>query len=206
MNETYVAMISNTGGGVSYDTDPCVYRLLRYRFQNVPYDRPGRYVYLRDRDSDRYWSATWAPVHMPVDACRYTCRVGTGYSVIRMEYAGIRSEITYFVPPEGRLEIWDLTITNLSRATRRLSTFSYAEFAFWGAMRDLMNIDSCPSVSRQRHNLATRRAAVRLACCPTPFPRHAARSTITCVAPTATIPGLPRREAHLLGVAIGIGV
>jgi cellobiose phosphorylase len=151
MNGTYVAMISNTAGGVSYDTDPRVYRLLRYRYQNVPYDRPGRYVYVRDRDSGNYWSSTWAPVHMPVQDCHYTCRVGTGYSVIAMEYEGIRTELTYFVPPEGRLEIWDLTVTNLSRKTRRLSTFSYAEFAFWGAMRDLMNIDNCPNVSRQRH-------------------------------------------------------
>ena len=151
MNRSYVAMISNTGGGVSYDTDPRVYRLLRYRYQNVPYDRPGRYVYLRDQDSGSYWSSTWAPVHMPVEQCRYTCRVGTAYSVITMEYAGIRSELTYFVPPKGRLEIWDLTVTNLSRRTRHLATFSYAEFAFWGAMRDLMNIDNCPNVSRQRH-------------------------------------------------------
>lgn len=150
LNGSYVAMISNTGGGVSYDTDPRVYRLLRYRYQNVPYDRPGRYVYLRDRDQGRYWSATWAPVHMPVDQCRYTCRVGTGYSVIALVYAGIRTEITYFVPVHGRLEIWDLTVTNLSRATRRLATFSYAEFAFWGALRDLMNIDNCPNVSRQQ--------------------------------------------------------
>lgn len=151
MNRSYVAMISNTGGGVSYDTDPRVYRLLRCRYQNVPYDRPGRYIYLRDRDSGRYWSSTWAPVHMPVEQCRYTCRVGTGYSVISMDYDGIRSEVTYFVPPEGRLEIWDLRVTNLSRKTRRLASFSYAEFAFWGAMRDLMNIDNCPNVSRQRH-------------------------------------------------------
>jgi cellobiose phosphorylase len=151
MNRTYVAMISNTGGGVSYDTDPRVYRLLRYRYQNVPYDRPGRYVYLRDRDDGRTWSATWAPVHMPVKDCRYTCRVGTGYTVITLDYAGIRTAITYFVPPEGRQEIWDLTVTNVSRRTRRLQTFSYAEFAFWGAMRDLMNIDNCPNVSRQRH-------------------------------------------------------
>jgi cellobiose phosphorylase len=151
MNDTYVAMISNTGGGVSYDTDPRVYRLLRYRYQNVPYDRPGRYLYLRDRDSARYWSATWAPVHMPLAEVRYTCRVGTGYSVVTLEYDGIRSALTYFVPPAGRLEVWDLTVTNLTRRTRRLQTFSYAEFAFWGAMRDLMNIDNCPNVSRQRH-------------------------------------------------------
>lgn len=151
MNRSYVAMISNTGGGVSYDTDPRVYRLLRYRYQNVPYDRPGRYIYLRDSTSGKYWSATWAPVHMPVGRCRYTCRVGTAYTIITMEYDGIRSSVTYFVPPEGRLEIWDLTVTNVSNRTRRLQTFSYAEFAFWGAMRDLMNIDNCPNVSRQRH-------------------------------------------------------
>jgi cellobiose phosphorylase len=119
MNRTYVAMVSNTGGGVSYDTDPCVCRLLRYRYQNIPYDRPGRYVYLRDRDDGRYWSATWAPVHMPVKACRYACRVGAGYSTVTLDFAGIRSAITYFVPREGRMEIWDLTVTN--RVTARKS-------------------------------------------------------------------------------------
>jgi cellobiose phosphorylase len=31
MNDSYVAMISNTGGGVSYDTDPRVFRGVTYR-------------------------------------------------------------------------------------------------------------------------------------------------------------------------------
>ena len=155
INDTYVAMISNTGGGVSYDTDPRIYRLLRYRYQNLPYDRPGRYVYLRDREGGAYWSATWAPVHMPLGKCRYRCRVGTGYSIITLEYAGIRTEIRYFVPLKGRLEIWDLTVTNLSKRTRKLSTFSYAEFAWWGAMRDLMNLDNGPNVSRQHYHQPT---------------------------------------------------
>ncbi len=151
MNDTYVAMISNTAGGVSYDTDPRMYRLLRYRYQNVPYDRPGRYVYIRDNETAKYWSATWAPVHTPIDKCKYTCRVGTNYQIITYEQAGIRSEITYFVPLTGRLEIWDIKIINISRRKRKLSTYSYAEFAFWGAMRDLMNIDNCPNVSRQHY-------------------------------------------------------
>ena len=34
INDTYVAMISNTGGGISYDTDPRIYRLLRYRYHS----------------------------------------------------------------------------------------------------------------------------------------------------------------------------
>jgi cellobiose phosphorylase len=155
MNDTYVAMISNTAGGVSYDTDPRVYRLLRYRYQNLPYDRPGRYVYVRDNESKEYWSSTWAPVHMPLKECSYTCRVGTGYTIISMCYNGIRTEIRYFVPLKGKLEIWDLTVTNESGNSRRLSTFSYAEFAWWGAMRDLMNMDNGPNVSRQYYDAPT---------------------------------------------------
>ncbi len=152
MNDSYVAMISHTAGGVSYDTDPRVYRLLRYRFQGVPYDRPGRYVYVHDHATKKYWSATWAPVHMPVEKCRYTCRVGTNYQIITMEYEKIRTEITYFVPLTGRQEIWDLRVTNLSQKSRTLSTFSYAEFAFWGAMRDLMDIDNPPNISLQEYH------------------------------------------------------
>jgi len=152
MNDSYVAMISHTAGGVSYDTDPRVYRLLRYRYQNVPYDRPGRYIYLHDHRSHACWSATWAPMHMPVEQCRYTCRVGTNYQIIAMEFNGIRTEVTYFVPPRGRQEIWDLRVTNTSSRRRTLSTFSYAEFAFWGALRDLMNIDNTPNISLQEYH------------------------------------------------------
>ncbi len=152
MNETYVAMISNTGGGVSYDKDPGIYRLLRYRYQNIPYDRPGRYIYIKDRQSGKYWSGCWAPVLPPVEKCFYQCRVGFSYQVITFEYEGIRTEITYFVPQDKPLEIWDLTVTNLSSRKRKLSTFSYAEFAFWGAMRDLMNIDNCPNESKQKYS------------------------------------------------------
>lgn len=150
MNDTFVSMISHTGGGLAYYKDPRLHRLLRYRYQNVPYDRPGRYLYLRDHDSGKYWAGTWAPVWTKGGTFR--CRVGACYQVIAYEYQGIASEITYFVPADRPLEIWDLRVRNVSKRPRRLSTWSYAEFAFWGAMRDLMNIDNCPNVSRQRHD------------------------------------------------------
>lgn len=151
MNDSYVALISNTSGGVSYDKDPTLYRLLRYRYQNVPYDRPGRYVYIRDNDSDEYWSGCWAPVHTDISKCKYECRVGAGYNIITFTYKGIKTQVAYFVPQDRQLEIWDLTITNIGKKVRHLSTFSYAEFAFWGAMRDLLNIDNCPNISLQKH-------------------------------------------------------
>src|SRR3989339_1763088 len=71
MNETTVSMISNTSGGVCYDKDPTIYRLLRYRYQNLPYDRPGRYIYVRDNTNGKYWSACWAPVHTDTKKCSY---------------------------------------------------------------------------------------------------------------------------------------
>jgi cellobiose phosphorylase len=152
MNNSTVSMISNTSGGVCYDKDPTVYRLLRYRYQNVPYDRPGRYIYIRDNDTGKYWSGCWAPVHTDISKCKYECRVGAGYNIITFIYNGIKTEIKYFIPLDRRLEIWDLKITNISKKTRHLSTFSYAEFAFWGAMRDLHNIDNCPNISRQKYS------------------------------------------------------
>ena len=149
MNDTTVSMISNTSGGVCYDKDPTTMRLLRYRYQNVPYDRPGRYIYVRDNEKNKFWSACWAPVHPPVNKCEYRCRVGAGYSIITFLYDGIETEVTYFVPRDRALELWDLKITNKGKKARKLSTFSYAEFAFWGALRDLMNIDNCPNISLQ---------------------------------------------------------
>src|SRR3989338_6140803 len=60
--EEYCALISNTAGGYSFHRDPKDKRISRFRYNNVPTDRPGRYIYLRDEKNGEYWSATWQPV------------------------------------------------------------------------------------------------------------------------------------------------
>jgi len=147
-NDEYTALVSHTGGGPSYWKDPLRLRLLRYKFHLTPYDRPGRYVYVRDRSSGRYFSATWAPVQTPLKRTRYECRVGLGYNRITTRYDGVEAEMLYFVPPDDALEIWRLTLTNRSRRRRRLRTFSYAEWAVWGVLRDLLNIDNAAACAR----------------------------------------------------------
>jgi len=147
-NGEHTAMISHTGGGPSYWKDPMRLRLLRYKFHLTPYDRPGRYVYIRDRQSGKYWSATWAPVQTPLRRTRFECRVGMGYNRITTVYDGIEAEMLYFVPPDDALEIWRLTLTNRSNRKRKLRTFSYAEWAVWGMLRDLLNIDNAAACSR----------------------------------------------------------
>ena len=44
----YGGIISNAGGGFSFDRDPKNRRVSRYRYNALPMDQPGRYVYIRD--------------------------------------------------------------------------------------------------------------------------------------------------------------
>ncbi len=140
----YGGIVSNTGGGYSFDRDPKYRRVTRYRYNAIPADQPGRYVYLRDMETGDYWSPTWQPItERTLD--RYECRHGPGYTRIRSEYGGIEAEILYFVPPAASFpfpgEIWVLKVRNRTDRTRRLRSFSYAEFSYWGAEIDLHNLD-----------------------------------------------------------------
>jgi N,N'-diacetylchitobiose phosphorylase len=62
----YGAIITNNAGGYGFYQSARRGRFLRLRFNNLPVDQPGRYFYLRDRDSGDYWSASWQPVGKPI--------------------------------------------------------------------------------------------------------------------------------------------
>jgi cellobiose phosphorylase len=134
--EEYCALMSNTAGGYSFYRDPKERRITRYRYNNVPMDRGGRYIYIRDNKSGDYWSPSWQPV-MKLD--KYECRHGLGYTVITSEYAGIKTKTTYFVPLGENLEIWMLEVSSHTpRPTSRdLSIFPFVEFCLWDALNDM---------------------------------------------------------------------
>ena len=90
----YGAIISNNAGGYSFVKSGANGRVIRYRFNGVGTDTPGRYVYLRDLETNDYWSASWAPVCKPLDQFKSECRHGTAYTVITSEYKGVKSEVT----------------------------------------------------------------------------------------------------------------
>ena len=140
---TYFATISANGGGISYDRSPLHGRVTRYRINDVPPDRPGKYIYVKDRDSGEVWSLTWQPVGR--DAAAYRVRHGFGYTVAESEVAGIAGSVVFFVPAdegageeEGR-EVWRATLRNASGRPRRLSVTGYVEFALGHALVDLIN-------------------------------------------------------------------
>ncbi|MBQ8931193.1 MAG: N,N'-diacetylchitobiose phosphorylase, partial [Ruminiclostridium sp.] len=124
----YGAIISNNAGGYSFVKSGANGRVIRYRFNSVANDQPGRYIYLKDNDTNEYWSASWAPVCKPLDEFKSECRHGTAYTVITSEYKGIKSEVTYYVPKDAIYEVWAAKVTNTSDKPRKLSVTGYCEF------------------------------------------------------------------------------
>jgi len=135
-NGRYTGLITNAGGGFSYWMDPRDSRITRWRYNSLPWDRPGRYVYIREEDGD-YWSLSWQPTPGKLDS--YECRHGMGYTTITTERRGLKGEITYFVPLDNDLEIWLVKLTNNTDKTRKLSIFSYVELCLGHALVDLIN-------------------------------------------------------------------
>jgi cellobiose phosphorylase len=137
----YGAIITNSAGGYSFYKSALNGRFLRSRSNSVPMDQPGRYFYLRDNDDGDYWSSSWQPVGKPLSKYKSTCRHGTAYTVIESRYAAIETETTYFVPLGQTFEYWRLKVTNKSKKARKLSVFTYCEFAScWNMPNDLSNL------------------------------------------------------------------
>lgn len=122
----YGAIISNNAGGYSFAKSGANGRILRYVFNN--FDQPGRYIYIRDNDSEDFWSASWQPVGKDLSEYRSECRHGTAYTRMIADYSDIHSEALYYVPLNEAYEVWNLSLTNHSNAARNLSITGYAEF------------------------------------------------------------------------------
>jgi cellobiose phosphorylase len=136
-SQAYFGLISNTAGGYTFYRDARLRRLTRYRYNNVPLDLGGRYIYLRDDDSETFWSPSWQPTRRDLDD--YQCRHGLGYTVIASTHQKIHARTRYFIPLDENLEIWDLTVTNRRQTPAHLSLFSSVEFCLWDAWDDATN-------------------------------------------------------------------
>ena len=136
-NESYFGLISNTAGGYSFYRDARLRRITRYRYNNVPLDYGGRYIYLRDDDSGDVWTPTWQPIRKELED--YSCRHGMGYTIIKSWYNQIEAEIRFFVPIKADLEVWQLKVTNHRQDPIKISAFSCVEFCLWDAWDDVTN-------------------------------------------------------------------
>jgi cellobiose phosphorylase len=124
----YGAIISNNAGGYSFVKSGANGRLIRYRFNSVTADQPGRYIYIRDTECGDFWSASWMPVGKPLDEYKSECRHGTAYTVISSDYSGIKTETLFYVPLDTTHEVWRIKVTNTGDKPRKLAVTGFAEF------------------------------------------------------------------------------
>jgi cellobiose phosphorylase len=135
-------LCTNTAGGYTFWRDARLRRLTRYRYNSVPLDTGGRYVFVHD-DHD-VWNPGWKPVKADLDS--YECRVGLGYSRITGARNGLEVEQLVFIPPGEDVELWKVTVRNISGDRRRPRLYSYVEFAFYEALVDMSNYQRTYSI------------------------------------------------------------
>ena len=137
----YGAIITNNAGGYSFVKSAAQGRFTRLRFNVIPMDQPGRYLYLRDKDSKDYWSASWQPVGKSLKKYKSECRHGSAYTKISSEYSSVKTETLYFVPLDKMYECWLMKVTNTGKKKRRLSVFTFVEYANnWNLSQDMINL------------------------------------------------------------------
>jgi cellobiose phosphorylase len=135
-NQDFFSLISHTAGGYSFYRDAKFRRLTRYRYNNVPMDDGGRYFYIKDNET--LWSPGWKPVKTELDS--YECRHGLSYTRFDSEKNGLKAETLFFIPNDFWGEIQKVSLTNKSKAVKKIKLFSFQEWCLWNAEDDMNNL------------------------------------------------------------------
>jgi cellobiose phosphorylase len=120
-NGNYHVMLTQTGAGYSRWRGIAV---TRWR-GDATRDDDGTFVYVRDAESGKAWSATYQPMGDPDGTCHAT------FSQARAEFHrqdnGIATEVLVAVSAEDDIELRRVRLTNRGSKTRVLDVVSYAE-------------------------------------------------------------------------------
>lgn len=120
-NGSYHVMVTHAGGGYSRWRDLAV---TRWREDSTS-DCWGTFVYLRDRDTARYWSTAYQPTLRKAD--HYEAIFVQARAEYRRRDQAIETHTEISVSPEDNVEIRRVTLTNLSPHPRHIEVTSYAE-------------------------------------------------------------------------------
>jgi cellobiose phosphorylase len=130
------SILSNTGGGYSFHRDAKLRRLTRYRYDSVPLDSTGKYLYIADGDCA--WNPGFRPTCTPLDA--YECRHGLGYTRFRSARNGLSADLLVFVSDDDGAELQLLTLRNDTTAAKTVRLYSFVEWCQWNAEDDGGNL------------------------------------------------------------------
>ena len=130
-NGRYHVMATHAGGSTSRWRDLAV---TRWR-EDATTDCWGTFIYLRDRDSGKYWSTAYQPTLRRTDY--YEAIFVQGRAEYRRRDHAIEAHTEISVSPEDDVEIRRVTLTNQSASSRRIEVTSYAEVVLAPLRADL---------------------------------------------------------------------
>lgn len=139
-NGDFGLIVSQAGGGFTWKTHVNLNRLTRWN-QDLIRDDWGKWLYLRDRETDEFRSLAFQPVQAECES--YLVRHGLGYTTFSQIANGLETEWTLFVARDDPVEIWMCKLRNLSSRKRRLQLASYFEW----------NLGAGPDNHREFHKL-----------------------------------------------------
>jgi cellobiose phosphorylase len=120
-NGRYHVMATHAGGSTSRWGDLAI---TRWR-EDTTTDSWGTFIYLRDRDSGKYWSTAHQPTLQRAD--HYEAIFVQARAEYRRRDHAIEAHTEITVSPEDDVEIRSVTLTNQSAVSRRIEVTSYAE-------------------------------------------------------------------------------
>ena len=130
-SEDYFGIISNTAGGYSFFRDARLRRLTRYRYNNVPTDVGGRYLYVRDAASGDFWSPSWQPTRADVE--QYPMPPWPRLHRHRFTPSRHRCRDPVLRPARRDAGDLEVALTNRRDTAVQLAMFSAIEFCLWDA-------------------------------------------------------------------------
>ncbi|MGG6311354.1 GH36-type glycosyl hydrolase domain-containing protein [Paenibacillus macerans] len=84
---------------------------------------PGRFVFVKDEENGRVFSAPYEPVRVQADS--YAFAQGKSSIVWKVEHQGVLVEMSLRLPKEDPLELWRVKVANTSQTARKLSVYPY---------------------------------------------------------------------------------
>ena len=125
-NPDFGFLVSADGSGYTWSSNSQQNPLTPWPNDPVS-DTPHEVLYLRDLDSGELWSATPAPIRVPM--ATYASEHGKGYCRFTHDAHGIEVDLLQFVPVDDPVKLSHLSLLNCSGRKRRLSITAYVEWA-----------------------------------------------------------------------------
>lgn len=157
-NRKLACFISQNAGGMMWYLETEARRLTRYHYLAGPGDRPGFYVYIRDRSTGAVWNPHFAPTCAALNS--FQCRHSPGVTSFVSTRDAIAAAVDYVIPVDDNVLLMNVTLTNNAAQLASLQIASFMEFgiletareSWWCYLQRQMHLTFDPHLQCIRHN------------------------------------------------------